>query len=300
MALKGIYKTDYNISHLTWFKTGGTAEYFFKPASLEDLSGFLHAFPPDKNVSVIGAGSNIIVRDGGIRGVLIKLSSSFCDIDIISEFELEVGAGCLNYNLAKFCLSQEIRGFEFLVGIPGTVGGGVVMNAGSYGKEFKDVISWIEVINRKGEISRISVNNIDFGYRKSGLSEEFIVLKAGLVYSKGEAREIRTRMESINHQRRLSQPIGFRTGGSTFANPPGMKAWELIDRSGLRGYRVGGAYMSDLHCNFMINDGSASSADLESLGEYVIESVYKNTGVKLEWEIKRIGFTKTEIGNETI
>ncbi len=287
-TLKGEYKKDYNLKHLTWFKVGGNAEIFFKPFDSEDLASFLIQNKQKLPITTFGAGSNIIIRDGGIEGVTIKLGQNFSNIEFIDD-HLIVGSSCLNYNLAKFCQANAISGFEFLVGIPGTIGGGVVMNAGAYGSEFKDIIVRIEAIDFAGNFLTFTNEEIGFKYRSNKLPKDLIILKAVFKINKGDSENILLRMNEINNARSSTQPIKERTGGSTFANPEGLKSWELIDKAGLRGYRIGGASMSELHCNFMINNGDATAKDLEDLGDFVRQKVFEDSGVELKWEIKRLG-----------
>lgn len=286
--VKGQIKENYSLSHLTWFKVGGLAQIFFKPEDTEDLKSMLEQNACNLPLTVLGAGSNTIIRDGGIEGVVIKLGRGFTDIELMGD-KIKVGASCLNLNLAKFCLNNSIKGFEFLVGIPGTIGGGVIMNAGAYGAEFKDILANIEVITHAGKILDIKAKNIEFSYRSANLPPDYIVLNATFKASSGSQQTISALMDEINSKRSDTQPIKEKTGGSTFANPHNGKAWEFIDKAGLRGYRIGGASISEIHCNFMINDGSASARDLEQLGEFVKAQVFKNCAVVLEWEIKRIG-----------
>lgn len=291
--IQGEYRFNYNISHLTWFRVGGCAEYFFKPFDVLDLVSFLIQNNNSLPVTLVGAGSNLIIRDGGIDGVVIKLGQNFTNISLVND-ELHVGAGCLNFNLAKFCLNQSISGFEFLIGIPGTIGGGVIMNAGAYGREFKDIVVAIEVVTSRGEILILSSKEIGFRYRGNNFPEDFIVTKVIFKVVAGDQKVIHILMKEIKEKRSISQPIKERTGGSTFANSHienriSYKAWELIDKAGLRGYRFGGAGISELHCNFMINYGNATAFDLESLGEFVRAKVLEDSGISLEWEIKRIG-----------
>lgn len=287
--IKGQYKFNYNLNHLTWFKVGGPAKIFFKPFDTLDLINFLKSNNDNLPIFIIGAGSNLIIRDGGIEGVVIKLGQNFTNIEIAPENHLKVGAGCLNFNLAKFCQANSIAGFEFLIGIPGTIGGGIATNAGAYGREFKDIVVGIEAINSLGELIKLSSEEIGFKYRSNSLPEELIITKVIFKTTQGSYPLITNLMNEINLKRAATQPIKEKTGGSTFANPKFYKAWELIDRAGLRGYRIGDASISELHCNFMINHGSASAKDLENLGEYVKARVFELSGIKLEWEIKRIG-----------
>lgn len=286
------FKANYPLNHLTWFKVGGPAEFLFKPKNELELAEFVAENHKQSEgqlaLTVIGAGSNIIVRDGGIKGVVVKLGQGFTDIELTGD-QLIVGAGCLNFNLAKFCLANNISGFEFLIGIPGTIGGGVVMNAGSYGSEFKDIVLAATCIDKQGNIITLLNEEIGFKHRSSNLPPELIVTKVIFKIVKNSQEYIMHKMNEITAKRSATQPIKERTGGSTFVNPLNCKAWELIDKAGFRGYRHKGAFMSDLHCNFMINAGEASASDLEELGEIIKEGVFKQSGVMLEWEIKRLG-----------
>jgi UDP-N-acetylmuramate dehydrogenase len=287
--VKGKYKFDYSLAHLTWFKVGGKADILFKPEDKEDLAHFLQGKDKDLDVMVLGAGSNIIIRDGGIAGTVVKLGRSFTIIEEMKDGNLAVGAGCLNYNLAKFAKAKSIAGFEFLVGIPGTIGGGVAMNAGAYGSEFKDLVIYVEAIDKFGNFQKFSCEEMGFAYRKNSLPKDLIFTRVIFRAAAGDTTKIQQRMAEINKNRSESQPITEKTGGSTFANPEGHKAWELIDDAALRGYSIGGASMSTKHCNFMINDGEATAADMENLGEFVRKEVKKKSGIELKWEIKCVG-----------
>ena len=287
--IRGVYKLNYNLAHLTWLKVGGPADVLFKPKDQEDLVSFLQQNMGALPVAVIGAGSNLIIRDAGIDGVVIKLGAGFTDIKILPDGNLQVGAGCLNYNLAKFALMNNIKNLEFLVGIPGTIGGGVAMNAGSYGTEFKDIIHSVRVIDKLGNILDIKADDIVFSYRKNSLPNDLIFCSVQLRGELGNFEEVKLKMQNISALRESTQPIREKTGGSTFANPPNSKAWELIDAAGLRGHKIGGASMSHMHCNFMINDGTATAHDMETLGEFVRSKVKEQSSIELKWEIKRIG-----------
>lgn len=288
--IRGICKNNYNLSHLTWFKVGGCADLFFKPIDLDDLVTFItQNHKSALQMIVIGAGSNIIIRDSGIAGVVIKLGGYFTNITL-NDDHIVVGAGCLNFNLAKFCQINSIQGLEFLVGIPGTIGGGIIMNAGAYGFEFKDILLSVEAVDNAGNVMQINAQDICFEYRKSNLPPNLIITKGIFARKMGNKDDIARLMNEISSARLATQPIKERTGGSTFANPKNnVAAWKLIDQSGLRGHSIGGASISNLHCNFMINNGTASANDLETLGEFVKGTVLAKTGVTLEWEIKRIG-----------
>lgn len=289
LGIKGEYKIGYALSHLTWFKVGGPAELLFKPSNAEDLSCLIKNNLGKMPITVIGAGSNLIIRDGGIDGIVVKLGKNFTDIQILDQNQIAVGAGCLNFNLAQFCKANFIKNFEFLVGIPGTVGGGIVMNAGSYDSEFKDITLFVEGISSSGELLTISSADIGFGYRKSSLPDGFIVTKVIFKAEQGDSQKIAELMAEISQKRSSTQPIKERTSGSTFVNPENVKAWQLIDKAGLRGYKIGDAQTSKLHCNFIINLGNATASELESLGEYIRSKVSEQSKIMLEWEIKMIG-----------
>lgn len=287
--IRGSIRENYNLSHLTWFKVGGKADIFFKPENEDDLINLLRQNNNQLPVNVIGAGSNLIIRDGGVLGIVIKLGQNFTNVEITDNGNLLVGAGCLNFNLAKYALSQNIKNFEFMVGIPGTIGGGVAMNAGSYGSEFKDVLKSVHVVDLSGNKYQIKAEDISFGYRKNSVADGLIFTKAEFKVEEGAADEIQAKMQLINQTRASAQPITAKTGGSTFANPEGHKAWQLIDQAGLRGKAIGDAIISEKHCNFIVNNGNATAADIEELGNLAQSKVEEMTGIKLQWEIKRIG-----------
>lgn len=287
--VRGEYKLDYNLSHLTWFKVGGPAKILFKPKDIDDLCHFLSNYKGDLPIHILGAGSNTIIRDGGYEGVVIKLGRNFTEIDILDGNKIRIGAGCLNFNAANFCMQNSIKGFEFLIGIPGTIGGGIAMNAGSYGTEFKDILEEVTCIDKDGNKHIIKCADFGFGYRHNSLKEEMIFVDATFHFEKGNMEEIKTRMNEITSERQKTQPINQKTGGSTFANPEGHSAWKLVDDAGLRGHQIGGAQFSPLHCNFMINTGEASAKDLEDLGELARSKILAKSGIDLKWEIKRIG-----------
>lgn len=284
--IRGVLKQNYNLANLTWFKVGGNADLFFKPADIDDLVAFLKQYSGD--INVLGAGSNVIIRDAGVQGVVIKLTQGFNDI-VIEDARLIVGAGCLNYNLSKYCASNSISGFEFLVGIPGCIGGGVVMNAGSYGSEFKDIVQKIHIVDFNGKTEVIYAQDIEFSYRGTNLPSNIIITKVEFTITSGDAQEIKEKMADISQKRANTQPITEKTGGSTFANPEGVKAWQLVDKVGLRGFKMGGARISEQHCNFLINESGATASDIENLGELAKKRVLEQEGIELKWEIKRIG-----------
>lgn len=278
----------------TWFRVGGPAEVFFRPADAEDLATFLAGCPADVPVSVIGAASNLIVRDGGIAGVVVRLARGFSAIAVEPD-GVVVGAGALDATVAEHAAEAGLAGLEFLSGIPGTIGGAVAMNAGAYGAEIKDCLDWAEVATRDGRLLRLSAADCGFAYRHSSLPEGAIVVQARLRAAAGDQAAIAARMQAIRDAREATQPVRARTGGSTFANPPGAKAWELIDRAGCRGLSRGGAQVSEKHANFLINTGGATAADIEGLGEEVRRRVQAATGVTLHWEIRRVGHFSTRV-----
>jgi UDP-N-acetylmuramate dehydrogenase len=286
--IRGQYRENFKLSEVTWFRVGGAAEVLFKPADAQDLAHFLKYKPKDIPHIVIGVGSNLLVRDGGVKGVVIRLGREFTRLTI-HDSRLEIGAGALDINVAEYSAQHSIGGLEFLSGIPGTIGGAIFMNAGAYGKEIKDVLVWAEGVDAEGNIRRLTNAECGFSYRHSSVPEGFVFTKCCL---QGEAKpevEIRARMQEISAAREASQPVRSRTGGSTFANPPSHKAWQLVDEAGCRGLTIGGAQMSEMHCNFMINTGNATAKDLEDLGEAVRAKVKAKTGIDLRWEIQRIG-----------
>lgn len=281
------------LSSITWFRVGGPAEVMFRPEDSEDLAAFMRACPADVEVTPVGVGSNLLVRDGGVRGVVLRLGRAHADITVRGT-EVHVGAAALDVNVALVCQEAGIAGLEFLRGVPGTIGGAVRMNAGSYGREMKDVLREAEVVDRAGNVFRVGPKDLGLGYRHSDLAPDSIVTRVVLAGVPGERATIAARIAEITQMRATTQPVKSRTGGSTFANPTdpragGRKAWELIDAAGCRGFRIGGAQMSELHCNFLINDGNASAAEIEALGEEVRRRVREHSGVDLLWEIRRIG-----------
>jgi UDP-N-acetylmuramate dehydrogenase len=295
--VRGRLEANKRLSSITWFGVGGPAEVLFRPADRDDLLAFLEDKPAEVPVTVIGVGSNLLVRDGGLPGVVIRFGRALGAIEAAIEAdgtELVCGAGALDVNVAKAAAQAGIGGLEFLRGVPGTLGGGLRMNAGAYGKEIKDVLIWAEAVDPQGRVRRLGLEDMGFTYRRCALTEDWIFLAARLAGQADDPAAIQARMREIQETRLGSQPIGSRTGGSTFKNPPpdesgGRKAWQLIDAAGCRGLKVGGAQVSELHCNFLINSGAATAADLEDLGEEVRRRVTAETGVRLEWEIRRIG-----------
>ncbi|HKQ11350.1 MAG TPA: UDP-N-acetylmuramate dehydrogenase [Rhizomicrobium sp.] len=277
------------LKDLVWFRAGGPAEVLFRPADADDLASFIAAKPADLRVSVIGVGSNLLVRDGGIPGAVVRLSSAFGKIET-DGVRVRAGAAALDGAVARACADAGIAGLEFLRGVPGTIGGALKMNAGCYGKEIKDVFVEARAIDAKGNKIRLSGADMAFEYRKAkGAGDDLIFIETVLEGSKDDPAAIRARMDELSANRDASQPIKSKTGGSTFKNPPGHKAWQLIDQAGCRGLKIGGAQVSEKHTNFLINTGDATAADLEALGEEVRKRVQKKSGVILEWEIKRVG-----------
>jgi len=285
--VRGRLTADAPLAPVTWFRVGGNAEVLFRPADAEDLGEFLSALPADIPVTVLGVASNLLVRDGGVAGVVIRLLRGFNSVAIDGE-RLEVGAGMLDLNVALAARDAALEGLEFLSGVPGTIGGALRMNAGAYGGEMKDVVVAAEGVDRAGRRRRFDLAGLDFTYRHTAVPEDVIFTSAVLQGRRGDALAIARRIAEIDHQRETTQPRS-RTGGSTFVNPPGAKAWELIDRAGCRGLRIGGAQVSEKHCNFLINTGEATADDIERLGEEVRRRVRAQSGVLLDWEIRRIG-----------
>jgi UDP-N-acetylmuramate dehydrogenase len=286
--VRGRLSENVPLAPITWFRVGGAAEIMFRPADIDDLAAFLAGRPADVPVTVIGVASNLLVRDGGVAGVVVRLGRGFVEIAATGA-EVEAGAGALDLNVALTCQQAGIAGLEFMSGIPGTVGGGLRMNAGAYGTEFKDVLREAVALDPRGRRHALPIAALDLSYRHCGLPEDWIFVAARFSGEIGESAAIGRRMAEIQAAREASQPIRARTGGSTFANPPGRKAWELIDAAGCRGLRRGGAMVSPMHANFLVNTGDATAADLEVLGEDVRRRVLSASGITLAWEIRRIG-----------
>ena len=287
-AVKGRLTQGGALSKVTWFQVGGPAEVLFKPDDLSDLQTFLAETPVDIPILPIGVGSNLLVRDGGVDGVVLRLGRDFADISVDGN-EITAGAAALDANVAKVAANAGLTGVEFFSGIPGTIGGALRMNAGAYGTETKDVLIWAEALDRSGTLHRLTTADMQFDYRHCGIPADWIFVRGCFRAEPGDPDAIRARMAEIQESRGASQPIRSRTGGSTFRNPPGGKAWQAIDAAGCRGMTVGGAQVSEQHCNFLINTGDATAADLETLGEEVRRRVKESQGIDLTWEIKRIG-----------
>jgi UDP-N-acetylmuramate dehydrogenase len=286
--IAGRVQTNAVLGPTSWFRVGGPAEFLVRPADAEDLAVFLRELPLEMPVTVIGAASNLIIRDGGIPGVVVKLARGFSDI-VVETDGIIAGAAALDATVAEHAASAALTGLEFLSGIPGTIGGAVAMNAGAYGGEIKGVLDWAEIVTRSGEIVRLNASDLALAYRHANLPAGAVVIRARLRGQPSEPTAIAAKMAAIKSSREATQPVRARTGGSTFANPPDMKAWELIDAAGCRGLTRGAAQVSELHCNFLMNLGGATAAELEGLGEAVRARVAATSGVDLRWEIKRIG-----------
>jgi UDP-N-acetylmuramate dehydrogenase len=286
--VRGTYAHGAALKDLVWFRAGGAAEVLFRPADADDLGTFLAARSPDTRVSVIGVGSNLLVRDGGIPGVVIRLPAAFGKI-AVDGTRVRVGAAALDAAVARAAADAGIGGLEFLRGIPGTVGGALKMNAGCYGREIKDIFVEATAIDGRGNRLTLTAADMGFVYRKAQVPEDLIFINAVFEGTRDDPALVRARMDALVDQRESTQPVKSRTGGSTFKNPPGHKAWELIDKAGCRGLIHGAAQVSEKHCNFLINTGDATAADIEALGEEVRARVKAKFGVELEWEIKRVG-----------
>ncbi len=287
-AVRGRYTENAALDRITWFKVGGPAEVMFRPADEEDLIQFMTEKPADVPLTVIGVGSNSLIRDGGIPGVVVRLGRGLAGITVDGT-EITAGASALDVNVAITARAAGLAGLEFLSGIPGTLGGALRMNAGAFDAEMKDVTLSARALDDSGRVHDLSPAELGFSYRHCDVAEDWIFLSARLGGTPGDTAEIARRMARIRAQRETSQPVRTATGGSTFANPPGRKAWRLIDQAGCRGLNRGGAMVSEKHCNFLINTGNATAADLEGLGEEVRRRVFEHSGVALEWEIRRLG-----------
>lgn len=284
---RGRLTADAALGPQTWFRAGGAAEVLFRPADVEDLATFMGALPSDVPVTVLGVGSNILVRDGGVKGVVIRLLRGFTGISVEWQ-EIVAGAGALDLNVALTARDHALAGVEFLSGIPGTIGGALRMNAGAYEGDLAQVLVSAEAVDRSGKVHVVPASALGFSYRHSEASADWIFTSARLRATPGDQLAIARRIAEIDAARTESQPRS-RTGGSTFVNPPGHKAWQLIDQAGCRGLTIGAAQVSEKHCNFLVNLGEATAGDIEGLGEEVRRRVLEKTGVQLEWEIRRIG-----------
>jgi UDP-N-acetylmuramate dehydrogenase len=277
------------LAPLVWFKAGGAADYLFEPKDLADLQGFLRDLDPAVPVMALGLGSNMIVRDGGVPGVVVRLGKAFARVAKVDDLTLDCGGGASGILVSSTARDNGIAGLEFLRSIPGTVGGFVRMNGGAYGREVKDILVDCEVILRSGEHVTLTASDLNYTYRHSDLPAQAIVVSARFRGTPGDPAVIGAEMNRIATEREASQPLRTKTGGSTFKNPPGEKAWELVDRAGCRGLTLGGAQVSEKHTNFLINTGEATSHEIEALGDEVRRRVKDTSGIDLEWEIQRVG-----------
>jgi UDP-N-acetylmuramate dehydrogenase len=286
--VRGSLEANGSLADFIWFRTGGPAEWIFRPADVEDLASFLKALPADTPVLAVGVGSNLIVRDGGVPGVVVRLPKKLAKVSVDGDL-VRAGGAAMGITVASAARDAGLAGMEFLRGIPGTVGGAVRMNAGAYGRDTSDILVEATVVMRDGTVETWPAERFGFTYRHSSLPDGFVVVEALLRGTPGDKTAITAEMDRIAAEREASQPLRSRTGGSTFKNPAGAKAWELVDRAGCRGLMVGKAQVSEKHTNFLINTGGATGADIESLGEEVRRRVKETSGVDLEWEIERIG-----------
>ena len=288
-TVRGKLKANAPLAPLVWFKSGGNAELLFEPADRDDLIEYLKGLDPETPVMALGLGSNMIVRDGGVPGVTVRLGKPFAKVERIDEVTLKCGGGASGILVSSSARDAGIAGIEFLRSIPGTVGGFVRMNGGAYGRETCDILVECDVVLRSGEVVTLPASELRYSYRHSQLPEQAIVVSATFRGEPGEPAAIQAEMDRIAASREESQPLRSRTGGSTFKNPPGHKAWALVDAAGCRGLRIGDAQVSEKHCNFLLNLGNASSTEIEELGEEVRRRVQDKTNITLEWEIQRIG-----------
>ncbi len=293
-SLRGRVAVQAPLAPFTWFRVGGAAEVLVRPADVDDLSTLLRALPLEIPVLVISAASNMIIRDGGVPGVVIRLARGFGDV-VVEEDGVISGAAALDATVAEHAAEAGLTGLEFLSGIPGAIGGAVAMNAGAYGSDMAAVLDWVEIVARDGSLHRMPASALSLSYRHATLPPCAVVVRARLRAQPGEPTAIAARMGEIRSKREASQPVRARTGGSTFRNPDGMKAWDLIDAAGCRGLALGDAQVSELHCNFLLNRGAATAADIEGLGEEVRRRVHATSGVMLEWEIRRVGVPASKV-----
>lgn len=286
--VRGRYQENAPLSKITWFRVGGPAEILYRPADLEDLRHFLAVCPVDIPITVVGVGSNLLVRDGGIAGVVIRLADGLAEI-VVEGTRVIAGAGASNLRVANVARDAGIAGLEFLSGIPGSIGGSLAMNAGAFGSEVADIFEGAKSVGPRGDMVRLALGDMEFSYRHSAVPADHILIEASLRGVPDDRAEITGRMDAIQAERATSQPTHTPTGGSTFINPPGEKAWQLIDAAGCRGLQRGDAAVSEKHCNFLINQGHATASDIEGLGEEVRRRVFEHSGIELTWEIRRIG-----------
>jgi len=289
-GLRGRLLPNSEMDKITWFRAGGTADVLFQPADEEDLSAFLRAVPEEIPVTTVGIGSNLLVREGGIPGFVVRLSAKgFGQAEQVADTRVVAGAATPDKRVAALALEASLGGFHFYHGIPGSIGGALRMNAGANGVETRDRVVEVRALDRRGDVHTLSNAGMGYSYRHSTAAPDLIFVSALFEGIPAERDEIRTAMEAVQHHRETVQPIREKTGGSTFKNPEGTSAWKEIDKAGCRGLMIGGAQMSPMHCNFMINTGNATGYDLEFLGETVRARVLENSGIRLHWEIKRFG-----------
>ncbi len=298
--VRGKLKPHAPLAPLVWFKSGGPAEWLFEPADRDDLTRFLQALPPEVPVMALGLGSNLIVRDGGVPGVVVRLGKPFARVEQLDPVTLKCGGGASGILVSSTARDAGIAGVEFLRSIPGTVGGFVRMNGGAYGREVKDVLVEAEVVLRSGEVRTFSNAELGYTYRHSELPDQSVVVSATFRGEPGDPAAIQAEMDRIAASREATQPLRSRTGGSTFKNPLPQKAWQVIDAAGCRGLRRGDAQVSEKHCNFLLNLDTATSADIEALGEEVRRRVAQHSGVELQWEIQRVGMFADDAGGERV
>ena len=289
---RGKLTADAPLAPLVWFKSGGSAQWLFEPADVDDLRQFLRDLSPGAPVMALGLGSNLIIRDGGVSGVVVRLGKACGKVERVAPLTLRCGGGASGIAVSSAARDAGIAGLEFLRSIPGTVGGFVRMNGGAYGRETRDILVDCDVVLRTGELVTLSVDDLRYSYRHSELPDQAIVVSASFRGVAGESAAIQAEMDRIASEREAAQPLRSRTGGSTFKNPTGRKAWQLVDEAGCRGLWVGGAQVSEKHTNFLINACEATSTDIEALGEEVRRRVKDRTGIELEWEIQRVGTAK--------
>lgn len=291
-TIKGKLTADAPLAPLVWFKSGGCAQWLFEPADIADLQQFLRDLNDDTPVMALGLGSNMIIRDGGVPGVVVRLGKACGKVEVTEPLTLTCGGGASGIAVSSAARDAGISGLEFLRSIPGTVGGFVRMNGGAYGRETKDILVACDVVLRSGECVTLPVEDLHYTYRHSELPDGAIVVSATFRGHAGEPQAIQAEMDRIAAEREASQPLRSRTGGSTFKNPPGHRAWALVDEAGCRGLQLGGAQVSEKHTNFLLNLGDATSGDIEALGEEVRKRVKEKSGIELEWEIQRVGIVK--------
>ncbi len=289
-GIRGRITPNAEMDKITWFRAGGPAEALYQPADEEDLAAFLKAVPQDVSVTIVGIGSNLLVREGGIPGFVIRLSAKgFGEAELISPTRIRAGAACPDKRVAALAYEAGLGGFHFYHGIPGGIGGALRMNAGANGVETRERVVEVRALDRKGNVHTLTNADMGYAYRHSSAPADFIFVSAVFEGFPEDKDKIKADMDAVQHHRETVQPIREKTGGSTFKNPPGTSAWKEIDKAGCRGLMIGGAQMSPMHCNFMINTGNATGYDLEFLGETVRARVLENSGIRLHWEIKRIG-----------